>query len=152
MLQRTCAGIWKLMGKRWPAPPPTPKDYIIAKLGLDADQQEQFEALREEHFNVARQIQANIRNEKDAMYDLLKSPSPDTTVTYQHIAKIMQNEERLERITFEHFRQVRAICTPEQQQHFDVIIDKLMQMVMRPHPPGQPHGPMEHDGPPPPLP
>lgn len=146
----TIAGIWKLIDPRtltmMPPPPPSPKDFIISKLNLDDDQQKVFEELRKEHFEQMRGLQEQIRDEKDAMYDLLKSSSPDTVQTYLHIARIMQSEERLERITFEHFRKVRAICNQEQQQHFDAIIDQVMRMVMRPPRQGGQHGLSgEHD-------
>jgi Spy/CpxP family protein refolding chaperone len=144
----TLATIWKM---RTPGGmemhPPSPKEFIISKLNLDEEQQKVFEELRKEHFEQMRGLQEQIRAEKDAMYDLLKSSEPDTTQTYQHIAKIMQSEEQLERITFEHFRKVRAICNEEQQQHFDAIIDQIMRMVMRPPRPGGPNGPpREHGG------
>lgn len=146
----TIAGIWKLIDPHtlgmMPPPPPSPKDFIISKLDLDEEQQKVFEELRKEHFEQMSGLQEQIRDEKDAMYDLLKSSSPDTTQTYLHIAKIMQSEERLERITFEHFRKVRAICNEEQQQHFDVIIDQVMRMVMRPPRQGGSHGPSREQG------
>lgn len=146
----TIAGIWKFIDPRnlrmMPPPPPGPKEFIISKLGLDETQQKIFEELRTEHFEQMSGLQEQIRAEKDAMYDLLKSPNPDTTQTYVHIAKIMQSEERLERITFEHFRKVRAICNEEQQQHFDAIIDRVMRMVMRPPRPDGPHGHSKEHG------
>ncbi|AMS27119.1 hypothetical protein AEM51_08895 [Bacteroidetes bacterium UKL13-3] len=138
----TIAGIWKLIDPQTLAmvsPHPTgAKEYIISKLNLDEEQQKEFEELRKEHFEQIQNFQEQIRVEKDAMYDLLKSAEPDTTVTFNHIAKIMRNEERLERVTFEHFRKVRAICNAEQQQHFDAIIDQIMRMVMRSPIPGAP--------------
>ena len=139
----TIAGIWKLIDPQTlamlPPPPTGAKEYIISKLDLDEEQQKVFEELRKEHFEQIQNLQEQIRVEKDAMYDLLKSAEPDTTVTFNHIAKIMQSEERLERVTFEHFRKVRAICNTEQQQHFDAIIDQIMRMVMRSPIPGAPH-------------
>ena len=144
----TIASIWrfidfsKLSMITTHAPIGGPKDFIISKLDLNEEQQKVFEELRQEHFQEMKNLQDNIRVEKDAMYDLLKSDQPDTTASYQHIARIMQNEEKLEHITFNHFRKVRAICTAEQQQHFDVIIDEVMRMLMRPprpHAPGAMH-------------
>lgn len=147
----TIAGIWRYIDfKSWSLVPPppshgTPKDFIISKLDLNEEQQKIFEELRQEHFQEMKVLQENIRNEKDAMYDLLKSNNPDTALSYQYIGRIMQNEERLEHITFNHFRKVRAICTPEQQQHFDVIIDEVMRMLMRPPRPMNPGvSPHEH--------
>ncbi len=108
-----------------------PNEFIITKLKLNKEQQVFFEALREEHFEQIMVLKKNIREEKNAMYDLLKSNETDSVTTFNHIAKIMQNEEQLERITFTHFKKLRAICTPEQQQHFDVIIDEVTRMIMR---------------------
>jgi periplasmic protein CpxP/Spy len=115
-----------------PPSPQTPREFIIDKLNLDAEQQRVFEALRQEHFEEMKQLQVQIAEEKQAMYNQLRSDVPDTSATYNHISSLMQKEERLEHITMEHFRKVRAICNDEQKQHFDVIIDKVMKMVIRP--------------------
>lgn len=130
----TIAGVWKLVdvANLTALKKPSAKDFIIAKLQFDEEQQEQFELLRKEHFDQIGGLLTDIQNEKGEMYDLLKSSNPDTALTYAHIAQIMQREERLERITFEHFRKVRAICNDEQKQHFDVIIDQVMHMIMQP--------------------
>jgi protein CpxP len=142
----TIASIWKLIDPKnlslMPPPPPSAKEFIISKLNLDEEQQKVFDELRKEHFEQMQTLQVNIRTEKDALYDLLKSPEPDTVQTYLHIARVMQNEERLEKITFEHFRKVRAICNDEQKQHFDIIIDQIMRIVMRPHRQGETHEPI----------
>lgn len=128
----TIAGTWRIIDPqtmRLITPPPNTKDYIINKLGLDERQQEVFEELRTEHFEEMRELQHQIHKEKKSMFDLLKSASPDTAITYAHLAQIMQYEERLERITFEHFRKVRAICNDEQKQHLDAIIAQIMHMM-----------------------
>lgn len=129
----TLASIWPYIDLRnftfTPPSPENPKEFIINKLNLDEQQQQVFEDLRKEHFEEMKNLQASILDEKEAMYDQLKSNLPDTVAAYGHIARIMQQEERLDHITMEHFRKVRAICTDEQKQHFDVIIDKVMHIV-----------------------
>lgn len=129
----TLASIWPYINlKNFTFTPPAPentKEFIINKLNLDKEQQEVFEELRNTHFEEMKALQTNISDEKDAMYGQLKSNLPDTVATYGHIARIMQHEERLDHITLEHFRKVRAICNDEQKQHFDVIIDKVMHIA-----------------------
>ena len=131
----TLASIWPYIDlKNFTFTPPSPgntKEFIINKLNLDKEQQKVFEELRNNHFEEMRSLQASISDEKDAMYGQLKSNLPDTVATYGHIARIMQHEERLDHITLEHFRKVRAICNDEQKQHFDVIIDKVMHVVKK---------------------
>ncbi len=137
----TIASIWQIVDFKNLSlkahQPQGPKEFIIAKLGLDKEQQQVFEVLRKEHFEQMSSLQQNIKTEKEAMYDLLKANSPDTAQTFAHIARIMQSEELLERLTFEHFRKVRALCNDEQKQHFDVIIDRIMHMVK--------HAPKAHE-------
>lgn len=150
----TLAGIWRMMDwkhfRLMPPPPPSPKAFLIEKLGLNEDQQEVFEELREEHFSQMTALRTEIRQEKEALYDLLKNPEIDTATSYRHFSAIMSKEERLEKITFEHFRKLREVCNEEQKQHFDIIIDHVLQMVM--HGPPQP-GRHQHELPgPPPLP
>jgi protein CpxP len=139
----TLAGIWRMMDwnnmRLMPPPPPSPKDFIINKLGLDDEQQKVFEELRNEHFTQMSNLREEIKSEKSELYDLLKNPQIDTNATYKHFASIMSKEERLERITFEHFRKLRNVCNDEQKQHFDVIIDKVLNMVMHGPKPAQPH-------------
>ncbi|MES2689507.1 MAG: periplasmic heavy metal sensor, partial [Bacteroidota bacterium] len=129
----TLASIWPYIDLQHftftPPSPENPKAFIFNKLNLDKEQQKVFEELRKEHFEEMKTLQASILDEKESMYEQLKSNLPDTVATYGHMARIMQQEEHLERITLEHFRKLRAICTDEQKQHFDVIIDKIMHMV-----------------------
>jgi len=136
------AGIWRLMDwknmRLMPPPQAGPKEFIISKLGLNTEQQKVFEELRQEHFMQMSNLRDEIKKEKTDLYNLLKNPVIDTAETYNYFASIMAKEERLERITFEHFRKLRAVCNNEQKQHFDVIIDKVLHMVM--------HGPGRHQG------
>jgi periplasmic protein CpxP/Spy len=119
-----------------PPRPQNPAAFIIDKLDLDKEQQKVFEGLRQEHFSEMKRLRASIMDDKAAMYKQLKSDAPDTSATYHYISRVMQHEEELQHITFEHFRKVRAICNEEQKRHFDAIIDQVMHMVLRP-----PHGP-----------
>jgi hypothetical protein len=130
----TIAGAWKLLNKvnNADANTSSAKNFLITKLEFDEEQQAQFETLRKAYFEQIAGLLASIQNEKSNMYTLLKSNNPDTALTYMHIARIMQQEERLERNTFEHFRKVRALCSDEQKQHFDVIIDQVLRMIMKP--------------------
>lgn len=141
----TIASIWQMVDFKHLSlkgqKPHGPKEFIIAKLGLDEEQQKVFEELRKEHFAEMRTLQEVIKVDKEAMYEAMKENTPDTAQTFAHIARIMQHEERLERITFEHFRKVRAMCNDEQKQHFDVIIDEVMRMIK--HAP-KPNDPNEH--------
>lgn len=140
----TLAGVWKYVlanEHHGPPPPHSPGAFLIEKLNLNEEQVKLFDGLREEHFSQMKALQEHIKVEKEALYDVLQDPNADSAKSTKHMQTIMRYEEQLERITFEHFKQVRAICNPQQQQHFDVIIDEVIRMMNR-----QPR-----KGPPPPL-
>ena len=42
---------------------------------------------------------------------------------------VAKNLEQLDLLTFDHFKEVRTICTPAQQKKFDEIIEEVLQMI-----------------------
>lgn len=129
----TIAGVWRFIDLKnmrliYTAPQNT-KDFIVAKLGLNAEQQQVLTQLRNEHFEQMGELKMRINNHKKQLSDAVKSNTPDTTQAFLHIAEYMRSEEQLHRLTMEHFRKIRAICNAEQQQHFDVIIDQITRMA-----------------------
>ena len=138
----TIAGVWVRLdpGKFRHEPPQGPKEFIISRLGFDDEQATAFEVLRREHFDTMETLRNQIRQEKEEMYDQLKSNATDTASAYHHLSNVIALEERAEKITFEHFRKVRALCDEEQKKHFDAIISQVIKMIGMPHRPG-PGGP-----------
>ena len=129
------------MGKpHHPGPPPEggPAQFLIHELSLTADQQKQFEKLKDEHHSRMMQLQDSLHNLHEAYF---KELSAVNTMAADSIQKIMtEKQSSIERITFDHFRKVRAICTPEQQRKFDSVIQEALRMM----------GPHQQQGPPPP--
>lgn len=129
----TIAGVWRFIDLKnmrlvYQAPKNT-KDFIVAKLGLDAEQQQVLIQLRNEHFEQMGELKQHITEHKKQLSDAVKSNTPDTTQTFLHIAEYMRSEEKLHRLTNEHFRKIRAICNAEQQQHFDAIVSQITRMA-----------------------
>lgn len=126
-------------------------EYVVNELKLDKQQQDAYARLRDEHQAGQRALRDSIRLVKDAFFALLKdSAAPDSLID-SYSRKAADMEQRVELVTFRHFQKVRAICTPQQQQQFDKIIQDVLRRMARPGPPqgrGGQHPP--HDMPPPP--
>jgi hypothetical protein len=101
-----------------------------------------------------------MKEKKEALYQLLKANGADSSAqtAASAIGKTMQS---IDLATYEHFKKLRAICRPDQQQQFDDIILDVVSMMHRQGPPGPPGGrpgrrpgnmppPDSHDGPGPP--
>jgi protein CpxP len=109
--------------------------FLVHELKMTDEQQKQFEELRNEHHNKVEDIRERGRTLHEHFFDLLQNPSTDASNVQQAADSIAANQKQIELVTFEHFRKVRAICTPEQQKRFDEVIDEALQML-DPRPPG----------------
>ena len=114
--------------------------FIIKELALDSLQQIQYLALVQEHQKAIREIKEQVKDAKEAYFGLLADSSAKQETINTAIAKATTIEEQIDIKTFEHFKQVRALCNPEQKKKFDSIILDVFRMM----------APDKHQGPPPP--
>lgn len=117
--------------------------YISKELKFTPEQQKKFDTLRIAHHASVVKLNEQSRVLRDRFFGLMQSS--DTMHAVQLADSIAQNQKRVELITFKHFQQVRAICTPEQQKKFDVIIIDALHM-MAPPPPPDGHRPPPAEG------
>jgi protein CpxP len=129
-------------------PPRGPKgafDFLTKELNLDEKQMSEFKMMDEKLHKTARTIQEKNHKMHYRFFNLLKISPVDTAASARLIDSMTMCQSQMEILTFNHFRKVRAICTPEQQKKFDEVINKALE-IMAPHPP---RGPRGNDGPPP---
>lgn len=132
----TLAFLW--IGREHPHGPPHPPEggaaqFLMHELDLTADQQKQFEQLKSEHHLRIIQIQDSLHMLHETFFDELsatQAPHADSIAN-----AIGEKQSEIERLTFVHFRKVRAICTPEQQKKFDSVIREALRMMAPPPPP-----------------
>jgi Spy/CpxP family protein refolding chaperone len=147
---------WRKPGVMHPPPNPPrhadgggPAKMIIEELKFTTDQIKQFEKLKEEHQQAIRELHDKGREIRHSYFELLKQDEVDQSSADELSVEIANNQKEIEKVTFEHFKAVRKICTAEQKKHFDEIIgDVLRHMAGNgrgPMPPTHPHGP---EGPP----
>ena len=150
-----------------PPPPNTPKQpappasFLTKELNFTSAQQRQFEQLRNEHQQQVHSLRDSMRVAKDLFFGLMNNDKVSDEDLQNAAAKASNYQQQMDIITFKHFKKVKAICTPEQQQNFDKIIQQVIrQIAPRPErhgrqpgpPPGgqEPGEPDGHGGPPPP--
>lgn len=118
--------------------------FLQRTLNLTDEQEAQYRRLRDGHHAEMMQERRELRGSVEALYGLLSDPRADSAAVAARINEIADAHRKTERITFEHFKLVRAICTPAQQRQFDkVIVDALNRMggggpPRGQHPPHQP--------------
>ncbi len=134
---------WMGMKKMHPvADARQPAEYLIQKLGFNNTQQEQYKAMVKQHREKTKQLREQLRTARDNFFDQLAHENISDSIKNNYLEKISSINRELDQMTFDHFREVRKFCTPDQQQKFDKVIDDILRMMGGP----APHG----DRPPPP--
>ncbi len=114
--------------------PPGPGGFLIKSIGFDVAQQTQFARLRDAHQQASRDFRERNGALRSRFYDLLAMNQVDSTRVQQLVDSIGEGQKQMEMVTFQHFREVRALCRPEQQPKFDAVIGEALQ-TMQPPPP-----------------
>lgn len=119
--------------------------FLEAELKFDEKQTEVYRKLRHEHAQQMRSLRESVRAMKEAYYADLKETISDDSLKAR-ANRIESKMVEADVITFRHFQEVRQMCTPAQQKHFDEVVIDLIRSIERPGPPrGGPH----QGGPPP---
>lgn len=125
---------------RWPpfGPPPQQPDvlgFLARELKLNAEQVEQFHTFRELHFQEIRLIEQEIHQYRrvitEAVFD--EDVTPQQLKTWAEKAGQKQAELELKR--FQHFKDMKSLCTPVQKRRFEVLLKDVLDMS---RPPGAP--------------
>jgi protein CpxP len=110
---------------------PEPKEIIIERLHLDANQQQEYDKLIEWHKREIENLDREIKHEKFLLYGLLTKDSTDIDFKQnkqKFIETISSYQIQIEEIHFKHFQDIRKLCTNEQVTKFDKLIKDLPRM------------------------
>lgn len=118
-----------------------PAEFIIKTLQFTPEQKEQFIVLRDDHRRQMRFLHDSLRTVREEYFDALKADTYDTAKTNKLNSQISYLEGRKHQITFNHFVQVRKLCTAKQQELFDEFIDDILKAMAPPPPPAKGHRP-----------
>lgn len=153
LIAANCVLMCALWYKNYRHEPPPPQgnafEYLSKELKLTPAQLKQYTVLRDQHFNFTSKVNNEMHMERDSFFDKLSEPSVNTVQVDQLEARILAHQHMLDTATFYHFRKLRAILTPSQQEKFNGVIQNVLHMMARPHgPPGQNPGRPQVEPPP----
>lgn len=122
--------------------------FLEKELGFSEEQKHEFAKLRRDDLRKTQIISQELKKIKGSFFELMKEDTTNRATLMEYLAAIGQKESDLNMVTFEHFKNVRAICNSEQRQKFDAIIQEALRMLPPPdRPPQDDGGP--RGGPPP---
>lgn len=112
-----------------------PFEFLVRELKMTDEQKSKYETLRDQHHEAVESLREQSHDMHKAFFDLINAEPIDSIRVKNLADSISENQKQIELITFYHFKEVRSICTPEQQKRFDVIIDDALRMLQPPHRP-----------------
>lgn len=102
--------------------------FMVNEMKFSKEQEDKYWKIRDTLVSQQRVVMDSIRDAKKRYFDLLKQPhtaSQDSLLNTRS-AEINEQQRKLDLITFRHFEQVKALCTPDQLQKFDTVIAEIV--------------------------
>ena len=108
--------------------------YLSHELKLDEAQIKQYEVLRDEHHHAIEDIQEHGHHLREQFFNMMNQTPVDSASVKRMADSIANTQEQIEMATFYHFSKLRAILNPDQQKHFDEVIQEALRMMGGPPP------------------
>jgi periplasmic protein CpxP/Spy len=109
--------------------------FLTRELQLTTEQQTQYRTLIVAHQAVAKPLQDSLQMAKELFFNLLKSSATTAAIMQNANDAIGRYEVLLNETKFDHFKQLRSICTPVQQIKFDEVIQTALRKMGNGKPP-----------------
>ena len=114
--------------------------FLKNELGLNEAQVQQYHQLRQKHLEQTREINENIHHLKKELLDQLFSDRVDSQKVNKLIQSIGEKQKIAERITFNHFLEMKNLCGEGQQEKLHRLLDEFFR-------PPRPQGPPDMEDP-----
>ena len=119
-----------LLGKKADKPGRKPSSsgvsYLQKELGFTEQQMAQFNAMKEEHREKINSLFDEVKKTKDTFFLHLKDSTASDSAVMSAANLIGDKQQALDMQVFESVREIRGICTSEQQQKFDSLLPKIV--------------------------
>lgn len=107
-----------------------PKNYIIEKLHFNEKQVQQYQELIHWHRSSVDARDHEIRESKKQLYSLLTTNNESAKDSI--ITQINKLQREIEEIHYKHFKDIKELCTKEQQPYFEDLSRELSTLFGHP--------------------
>ncbi len=105
-------------------------EMMVKELNMTEQQQTDFKKLKGDHFKNIGPVFDSIKTLKKSLFDLVKAETINDSVVSKYSSLIAEQQALVDKATINHFRQVRALFSGDQQKKFDDFVQKMMQRRM----------------------
>lgn len=114
---------------------PPGKNEIVENLGLTGSAKEQILIMQDKHFKDKHVLIQKSKNLHEKLFSYFNDKSKDSSDVVALIDQIVENQRETEQMTFDYFKEVSALCTPEQQKKLQEMIHHVLRHSGGPPPP-----------------
>ncbi|MBS1563830.1 MAG: periplasmic heavy metal sensor [Bacteroidetes bacterium] len=107
-------------------------EFLQKEIGFSAAQLARFDSLKQRHHAAIRPLGEDLSRSRDSLYQLIGKYSVSDSALQAAAHNIGRKQVALELKLFDNFRQIRAICTPEQLPRFDSLAPPMVRKIMIP--------------------
>ena len=104
-----------------------PFEMLAKELNMTEEQRSTHLKLRDEYFNSVRPLFDSVRTAKEEFFGLIKETNVNERLVDSFANRIAERQLAADKLTFEHFRRVRALYNPDQQKKYDELVIKMIQ-------------------------
>ena len=112
-----------------------PREIVIEKLGLNSDQIATYDVTIKRHQNKIKSLDDAIRNTKNELYSRLKDNSTEIGMNDSLVLALGNYQKEIEITHFNHFIEIKKICTPDQMDEFNNLTEELSKIFSHPRRP-----------------
>ena len=106
------------------------RNYLKDTLGFNDQQLGQFDRMREQHDENIKPLFEELRQAKVTFYTMLKDSATADSVSNAAAVNIGEKQKQVDLAFYNHFRDVRALCTPAQQAGYDSLIQQIIRRMV----------------------
>jgi len=119
--------------------------FLERELDLNAQQVEQLHTLFEQHVDQVSLVMQDMHEYRQAMHRALFAEDANSAQLTELSEKIGQKQAQVERLRFQHFRDVASLCDPAQQERLQGLVGEILLRAGPPdsRPPYGPGGPQQ---------
>lgn len=119
------------------------KGFLKDTVGFDDQQLSQYENIRQQHDERMKGLFEQMRIAKLDFYSLVNKPGADSA-SQAAAASIGEKQKAVDLAFFNHFREVRMLCRPEQQPKYDSLVQRIIRRMVSPQRRGDPRDKKEN--------
>ncbi|HEY0679257.1 MAG TPA: hypothetical protein VGD17_13290 [Chitinophagaceae bacterium] len=108
------------------------RDFLKDSVGFNDQQLATFDQIREKHSENVKSLFEEMRSAKLTFYKQVNQEAGPDSLNQASAEAIAEKQKALDLAFFNHFRQVRTICSPDQVPRYDSMVQQIIRRMVSP--------------------